>query len=759
MHETMKKTMLFAALAAVLALVSCNKEQQALPQEKVTKTVTFNAVVPQTKALFSTPDGSNYPVLWTANDTKVDLLVNYDYNHKVQPDITRSADDKSITFSADIETGGDAYTFVAVSPANSVISANNTDKRFGITVPTSQTPTATSPDEKAILLYAKSDDFDAFQSDVNMDFQHVTGYLHIQFTNYATALAGATVSSVTVTSTSEKVLAGRIFFFPGDGHMEENGTSGSATVSVATSSLDDVWIAVAPVDLSNETLEFVIGTDKGTITKRIQCPASAVLGSGKIAKFPISLSGSTIKAPIQYNLVTNENQLHVGDKVIIVAANDDFALSSTQNTNNRGTAGIIKGDGVILDPSDAVEVIELEDGYKPGEYALKATKEGGYLYAAYEESGGNHMKTKATLDEYGSWSISVADKQNGTGDTDSDEFTKNVATIHAASSGRGLMLFNKTSSLFSAYGTGSSLLVSKVSYLHIYRLNEAADDSPRFKATMPDADGENNIATSSYAKDDIEVYVFGNSAWTASVTGEGAALSSTSGSGNSILTLSIPENTSESSTKEYTVIVSTTAGVVPASYTFTITQAKKPGEGGIKIGDVLWSETWAGGTAGNTPSAYQASGNATTTVYGGASVTYTEKTTGTKLYDDGLVYVPTGYSGGLDLPSNMNNLMIAKSGWWKIAGVPCPGVKSATITYRINRSGTKYTATSATTGVTIGARGSATSTSEWGKTVYIITYPITFEAGTESFDIQLNNTDSSNNLRVSDIDIIVTDVY
>lgn len=750
--------MLFAALAAVMALVSCNKEDQELTQEKVTKTVTFNAVVPQTKALFSTPDGSNYPVLWTAYDTKVDLLVNYNYNDRIHPDITRSADNKSITFSADIETGGDAYTFVAVSPANSVISANNTDKRFGTTIPTSQEPTATSPDENAIILYAKSGNFDAFQSSVNMDFKHVTAYLHVQFTNYATALAGATVSSVSVTST--KGIAGRFFIFPkdkADATVQEN--SPSSTITATTSSIDDVWFALAPVDLSNETLEFIVNTDKGTVTKRIKCPASAVLGSGKIAKFPISLSGSTIKAPVQYNLVTNANQLHVGDKVIIVAANSDLALSTTQNPNNRGTAGITKGDGVILDPSDAVEVIELEDGYKPGEYALKATKEVGYLYAAYEESGGNHMKTKASLDQYGSWSISIADKQNGTDDTDSDEFTKNVATIHATSSGRGLMLFNNTSSLFSSYATTSSLLKSKVSYIHIYRLNEAADDSPRFKATMPDADGENNIATSSTAKDDIKVYVFGNSAWTASVTGEGAALSSTSGTGNSILTLSIPENTSESSTKEYTVTVSTTAGVVPASYTFTITQAKKPGEGGIKIGDVLWSETWAGGTAGNTPSAYQASGNATTTVYGGASVTYTEKTTGTKLYDDGLVYVPTGYSGGLDLPTNMNNLMIAKSGWWKIAGVPCPGVKSATITYRINRSGTKYTATSATKGVTIGARGSATSTSEWGKTVYTITYPITFEAGTESFDIQLNNTDSSNNLRVSDIDIIVTDVY
>lgn len=563
MHETMKKTFVFAAAAAAMALVSCNKEQQALPQAKATNTVTFNAVVPETKTIFSTPDGSNYPVLWTANDKKVDLLVNYNYGGKVQPGITRSADNKSITFSADIETGGDAYTFVAVSPANSVISANNTDKRFGTTIPTSQEPTATSPDENAIILYAKSDNFDAFQSSVNMDFKHVTAYLHVQFTNYATALAGATVSSVSVTSTKD--IAGRFFIYPkdkADATVEKN--SPSSTITATTSSIDDVWFALAPVDLSNETLEFIVNTDKGTVTKRIKCPASAVLGSGKIAKFPISLAGSVIKAPVQYNLVTNANQLHVGDKVIIVAANSDLALSTTQNQNNRGTAGITKGDGVILDPSDAVEVIELEDGYKPGEYALKATKEEGYLYAA---GGGNYMRTAATLDKLGSWDITIsASEANGANEPDPSGTTENVARIYAGASDRGLLRYNYNSgnTIFSAYALSTS-----TSYVHLYRLNKAADDStPRFVARMPETE------TSSTAKNDIEVYVLGNSAWTASVTGEGASLSETSGTGNKILTLTIPDNTSTSATKTYTVTVSTTADVTTKSYVLTLIQAK-----------------------------------------------------------------------------------------------------------------------------------------------------------------------------------------
>lgn len=775
MHETMKKTLLFTALAAVLALVSCNKEEnQALP--KVTKTVHFTAAAPETKALFSTPNGNTYPVLWTENDTKVDLLVNYDNNNKLTPELVRSDDNKTATFSADVEAEGDAYTFVAVSPANSVISANNTDKRFGISVPTGQASTAGSPDPKAIMLYAKSDDYKSFQSNVSMDFHHITGYFHLVFTDYAAALDGATVSSVTINA--DKVLAGRIFFFPGDGHMEENGTSGSGTVTATTSSLDNVWMGVAPVNLSNETMTIVVNTDKGTITKSIQFGANAVLSSGKIAKLQISLAGSTLVAPVQYNLVTDKSQLHIGDKIIIVAANSNVAISSTQNDNNRGQASITKGEGVILDPSDAVEVFELEDGIKPGEFALKATsaEKPGYLYAAYEDANtGNYMRTKDALDKYGSWSISIADKQNGVDDTDKDDYTKYVATIQAESSARGLMLYNQASSLFSSYSTTSSLLKSKVSYLHIYRLDKAADTTPRFKATMPDADGENQVTISASAKDNIEVYVFGNSSWTASVT-SGATLSETAGTGNTILTLSVPENTSTTDTQEYTVTISTTASVTPASYVFTITQSKKPGEGGVKVGDVLWSENWKGAAANDTPAVYQKSENATTTVYENAKVSYSiaNNDTSSKIYADGLVFLVN--NKGTQSPSNyleddqINNLLLKKSnGWFKVAGIPCGGVKQAVLTYKSNTTpqGRNITVTTDSENVTLSEltvtnksysytySDSTTQT----KTYYVITCSITFgdDFTGDTFNLQFNNGYSSN-IRLTHFEVKVTDI-
>ena len=757
----MKKVILFAAFAA-LALTSCVKEASRDNAARM-QTVTFEATAPETKTLFGSPDGAKYPVFWTNNDQQVSVTLNYNSTFG-QLDLTRSADNKTATFTSSVESGLSEYTFVAVSPAAALITVNATEKRLNVEIPAAQVSSASSPDEKAQVLYAESATFNEVPEKVDMPFHHITGYFHFVFTDYASVLGEAKVLSVSVTSTKD--IAGRMFYIPSSGATSANAMF--KTISASTSTLDNVWIGLAPADFSNETLSLVVNTDKGTISKDIQLGASANLTSGKIAKLTVSLEGCSLKAPVRYNLVTASEQLHIGDKILIVAANNDAALSTTQNNNNRAQAGVTKGDGCILDPSEAVEVITLEDGLKPGEYALHATGEAGYLYAAYEDAngGGNNLRTSPTLTPYGSWAISIADKQNGEDDEDASGVTQHVATIQAQSSARGLMLYNKTSSLFSAYGTTSSMLKSKVCYIQIYRLDKEADTTPRFKVSMPEANSEHVVSTSAAAKD-LEVYVFGNAAWTASVSGAGASLSATSGSGNAILTLSIPENTSETATPAYTVTVSTTANVTPASYSFTVNQSAKPGEGGIKVGAILWSESFAGGAANDTPSAYLAKATSTgTTVYDEGTVTYTQNGTSTKLYNDGLVYLnQTTYNSAEKRQAtgaNLMNLMVAKSGWWKIAGIPCKGVKKVQLKYYSNSiPNADRTVTTDTDGVTLGTVSYTDYTSEWDKKVNIITYDITFSDtfSGEAFNLQFNNTSTGSNIRVTDVTVTVTEIF
>lgn len=112
----------------------------------------------------------------------------------------------------------------------------------------------------------------------------------------------------------------------------------------------------------------------------------------------------TMVEPSPWKLVTNADALNVGDKVVIVAAESEYAMSTTQNTNNRGRISVVKcEDQLTIDES--VQVLTLEEGKVDGTFALNTGS--GYLYAASNSS--NHLKTESTKDANGSWKITITD--------------------------------------------------------------------------------------------------------------------------------------------------------------------------------------------------------------------------------------------------------------------------------------------------------------------------------------------------------------
>jgi len=144
----------------------------------------------------------------------------------------------------------------------------------------------------------------------------------------------------------------------------------------------------------------------------------------------------------KWELVTDTADLSAGTKVIIAASDYNYAISTTQNNNNRGVAAITKNpDKTISFAEDAkVAVFELKAGTVSDTYAFYDAVNSGYLYAA--SSGDNHLKTKTTLDVHGSFQITVA---NG------------VATVKATqSSNRNWMRYNSSSVLFSCYSSGQN---------------------------------------------------------------------------------------------------------------------------------------------------------------------------------------------------------------------------------------------------------------------------------------------------------------
>lgn len=140
-----------------------------------------------------------------------------------------------------------------------------------------------------------------------------------------------------------------------------------------------------------------------------------------------------------WTLVKDVNDLAVEDQVIIVAKTANVAISTTQNTNNRGQANITKtGDTATI--SANVQIMTLKAGTVEGTFAFY-TGSKGYLYAA--SSSKNYLKSQTTNNANGSWNITIA----ATG----------VATIKAQGTNtRNWMRYNSQSSLFACYGSGQN---------------------------------------------------------------------------------------------------------------------------------------------------------------------------------------------------------------------------------------------------------------------------------------------------------------
>ncbi len=142
-----------------------------------------------------------------------------------------------------------------------------------------------------------------------------------------------------------------------------------------------------------------------------------------------------------WTLVTNASTLAVDDKVVIAAKEYNFALSTTQNNNNRGQASITESENTITFGND-VQILTLEAGTTSGTFAFNTGS--GYLYAA--SSSKNYLRTENTLSANSSWKITIAD---------------GVATIVAQGSNtRNTMQYNQSSSLFACYGSASQKAIA-----------------------------------------------------------------------------------------------------------------------------------------------------------------------------------------------------------------------------------------------------------------------------------------------------------
>lgn len=101
-------------------------------------------------------------------------------------------------------------------------------------------------------------------------------------------------------------------------------------------------------------------------------------------------------------LVKDATDLAVGDQVVIVASDYNYALSTNQKSSNRGAVEVEKNESSIT-MNNEVQTLTLKSGLNSGTFSFYTGD--GYLYAG--SASGNQLKTKLTLDDKGSFTINI----------------------------------------------------------------------------------------------------------------------------------------------------------------------------------------------------------------------------------------------------------------------------------------------------------------------------------------------------------------
>lgn len=467
-------SILIVASSAVL-FYSCSKEENPIEAQPETQTITFNAVSPATRTTFGTLSEGKYPTIWSGNESEVKIAQNY--SNGIEASVTKKSDTEA-TFGAtftDDESG--SYTFYAVSPASAVVSGVNSNyMSWNLEIPREQTPTATGPDEKAMLMVATSSTEAAFPSTVDLNFTHLTAYAKMSITNLSLD-DGDAISTVLVTA-SNNISYRYYYYVGGDNAGTMVASSAQNDITIHTSSTSDIWFACAPLQ-AGTTLTVAVTTTNSKVYTKENLAIPAALAAGHIAVFNVNFSGITASEDLVYNLVTSYDELTAGSKVILAAVGSTAYAAGVGTTSSNFISAVaqVKSDdySIITNPATTVDVFEIEAGTVNNTIALKGTN--GYLYAKSNSS--NHMGIQTTNDENSSWTPTITDSSTG-----------EMTLVAESSENRNHMHYN--SDRFSCYSSTSSV----TSLQALYKLKGSGSGSSLITTYTITYDGNGNTSGS-----------------------------------------------------------------------------------------------------------------------------------------------------------------------------------------------------------------------------------------------------------------------
>jgi uncharacterized protein YjdB len=205
------------------------------------------------------------------------------------------------------------------------------------------------------------------------------------------------------------------------------------TLTVAYSSTNE---AIATVDATTGEITLVAA---GQTTIKAAFAGDDAYEPGE-ASYLLVVKEKEIAGTDKFELVTDASSLAEGDVIILAYVNvneegDAWAMSTTQNANNRAANSVeIEEDGTII-PGSTIQQITLEDGFyfNVGD---------GYLYAAASDK--NYLRTEAEADDNAKAEISIDESGDAT-------------IIFQGSNTRNHMRFNSNNGnpMFSCYAEDS----------------------------------------------------------------------------------------------------------------------------------------------------------------------------------------------------------------------------------------------------------------------------------------------------------------
>ena len=178
-----------------------------------------------------------------------------------------------------------------------------------------------------------------------------------------------------------------------------NFTANSAINAVS----DDTSVATVT---SSVTVPNTSGSVDFTVTGKVAGTANITLSATGAESVTVAVTVLNIQ---EFTKITKAGQVVSGGHYLIAKTGSNLAMSTTQNSNNRGTANATGSDPyTTLESASGVAVVTISAG--TGDYANYYTMydpaNEGYLCAA---SGGNYLRTGATVSgNYYYWSITFS---------------------------------------------------------------------------------------------------------------------------------------------------------------------------------------------------------------------------------------------------------------------------------------------------------------------------------------------------------------